>query len=453
MTAENVMTPASGPVPCAAAAPAAGPAAWLPSAVESGPCEQLCQEALAISVRRHSPEAPVIERGEGCHLFDQEGRAYLDMSAGSGAVNLGHQRREIVEAIQRQAERLIHTGWTFDHPLRHEVIAKLGPFLPYPTVSVMGAVSGAEAIEVALKIARAQTGRSSILYFESSFHGKTQGALAVTSNRLFRAHLPAAVAAYPSFPLARYREGGAVDAGGFAADLTTLLTSLRRRGSLPAAAVIEPVQAAEGIYEVPRAILAVLVEVCRQLGVVSIFDEIYTGLGRTGTPFVADVSLRPDLLVIGKALGNGMPISAVAGEPALVDRLGFGEHSSTFTFMPLACAAASRVLDLHAAERPWENATVAGALLRRGVEEVARRDGRVGPVRGRGLMLAFDAEGGAGSGERLASRLARRLGRHGVLVRTGGRTGNTIKLTPPLTFTAAEVAEFLGALERSLAEL
>jgi 4-aminobutyrate aminotransferase len=405
------------------------------------------QEALSISVRRHRADAPMFVRGEGCYLIDTSGKAYLDASAGSGAVNLGHQRREIVETLQRQAARLIHTGWNFDHPARHEVIAKLGQLVPYRDASVMGAVTGAEAIEVALKIARARTGRSDVLYFDNSFHGKTQGALAVTSNPRFRAHLPRAVAGYPSCSL----EGHGGDAGGLRRALEARFSALAAVGGLPAAAVIEPIQAAEGIYEVPRAALAALVEVCRERGVVSIFDEIYTGFGRTGAPFVADAELLPDLLVIGKALGNGLPISAVVGEAALVDRLGYAEHSSTFTFTPLSCAVASTVLDLHLAERPWENAAAVGARLTARLAELAASDGRVREIRGRGLMLAFDVVDRTGGAE-LASRLTRRLEDHGVLVRGGGRTGTTIKLTPPLTLTPAQADRLVDAITAALAE-
>lgn len=411
------------------------------------------QEALSISSRRNRADGPVFVRGEGCYLFDTGGTAYLDMTGGSGAVNLGHQRREIVEVLQRQAELLIHTGWNFDNPHRHEVIAKLSRLLPYPNASVMGAVTGAEGIEVALKIARARTGREQILYFENSFHGKTQGALAVTSNRLFRTHLPSGLARYPSFSLAGYYDSRDADVARFRAELMAYLTASHAAGTLPAAAVIEPVQAAEGIYEVPRAILVEIITACRELGVVSIFDEIYTGLGRTGTPFVADLDMRPDLLVIGKSLGNGLPISAVVGASELVDRLGYGEHSSTFTFMPLACAVASQVLDIHIAERPWENATAIGALLAARLGDLERSDDRLRSIRGRGLMLAFDVDDGKTDRGQLSSRLGKRLEAHGVLVRTGGHTGKTIKLTPPLMLSPAQVDELIDALARSLADL
>jgi 4-aminobutyrate aminotransferase-like enzyme len=406
-------------------------------------------EALGISVRRSRPDAPVIDRGQGCYLFDVQGKAYLDMTGGSGAVNLGHQRPEVVETLQRQAQRLIHTGWNMDGVHRHAMIERLSNLLPYREASVMGAVTGAEAIEVAQKLARAKTGRDRILYFEDSFHGKTQGALSITSNRQFRAHLVANLSGYPSLPLADVRHPTA-DAAAFGCMLAERLAALRAAGELPAAAIIEPIQAAEGIYEIPRPLLGQLIAVCRDYGVISIFDEIYTGMGRTGAPFVANRELTPDLMVIGKSLGNGLPIAAVVGDPALMAGLGYAEHSSTFTFMPLACAVACTVLDIHIAERPWDRASRVGTLLIDQLRTLATGDPRIGGIRGRGLMLAFDV---AGSSPSLASQLGRRLEAHGVLVRTGGRTGGTVKLTPPLSLSTSQVDEFMTALTHALREV
>lgn len=396
-------------------------------------------EALSISVRRNRADAPTFVRGDGCFLVDAAGKRYLDMTGGSGAVNLGHQRPEIVEALRRQAGELIHTGWNFDGAHRHAMIERLSRLLPYPEAAVMGAVTGAEAIEVAQKIARAKTQREDILYFEDSFHGKTQGALSVTSNPRFRAHLARRLAEHPRMSLA----GAADDAARWGQAFAERLCALRAEGRLPAAVIIEPIQAAEGIHEVPRPVLAQLVEVCRALGVVSIFDEIYTGLGRTGARFVADRGLCPDLMVIGKALGNGFPISAVAGAPSLVDVLGYSAHSSTFTFMPLACAVACAALDIHLAEEPWRHAAEIGAALAPRLRALGERDGRIRDVRGRGLMLAFDFVDDAPGG---VARLAERLEARGVLVRTGGRSGAAVKLTPPLCFSAADAERFLAEL-------
>ncbi|UZE23112.1 aspartate aminotransferase family protein [Pseudomonas sp. B21-056] len=401
-------------------------------------------EAVAISVKRNAPSSPSIVRGKGCFLYDEQGKSFLDMSGGSGAANLGYQREDLVEAIQRQSAQLIHTGWNIDNPLRHEVVAKLAALVPYPRASVFGAVTGAEAIEVALKIARAATGHQGVVYFGNSFHGKTQGALSVTSNEGFRKHLAGDNLQLTTLPLDYHADQEPAAAVAWREQLAEHLHRAQQANRLPAALIIEPIQAAEGMYPVPLALLEAIVELGKAFGVITIFDEIYTGFGRTGTPFFCNPRLVPDLLVLGKALGNGLPISAVVGRPELVDCLGYAEHSSTFTFMPLACAVASKVLDVYQQEQPWQWAASNGDFLRQALERLAAEDSRVVNVRGRGMMLAFDFQGTDSGADVLALR--NRLLDHGVIVRTGGSNPATVKLTPPLILSQAEIQAFMQTL-------
>ncbi|AWV02727.1 aspartate aminotransferase family protein [Burkholderia sp. JP2-270] len=409
-------------------------------------------EALSISVKRSNPDAPSIVRGAGCHLFDEAGRSYLDMSGGSGAANLGYSRPEVIDAIQRQAECLIHTGWNIDNPQRHEMIRKLAHLLPYESASVMGGVTGAEGIEIAAKIARARTGRDKILYFGNAFHGKTQGALSVTANPAFRTHLAATLRDNPRFALDDTYEGGPQDFDRWTKAFRHHLGALKTGGELPAAILVEPIQAAEGIHPVPEPVLEAILAAGREFEVVTIFDEIYTGFGRTGTPFASHIDLKPDMIVIGKALGNGLPVSAVAGAPDLVDGIGYAEHSSTFTFSPLVCAVASRVLDIYLTEKPWEHATEMGAYLTGRLREVAAADARVSRIRGRGLMLAFDVVDEAAASP-VIGPLRAKLEQAGVIVRTGGLRASTVKITPPLVIGKCEADAFIAILSGALATL
>jgi 4-aminobutyrate aminotransferase-like enzyme len=412
-------------------------------------------EARSISVKRNNSMSPSMVRGAGCYLYDSDGKAYLDMSGGSGAANFGYQHKEIVKAIERQSAMLIHTGWNIDNPHRHSMVEKLANLVPFERASVMGAVTGAEAIEVALKIARAKTGRSSVLYFSNAFHGKTQGALAVSSNKLFRKHVPTDAPEYPCFSLEECYTNVAADLSNWSATFRRYLDALRAGQKLPAAIVVEPIQAAEGIHALPTWTLETILQAGREQGILTVFDEIYTGFGRTGDPFVSHAGLLPDLLVVGKALGNGLPISAVIGDPQLVDVLTFGEHSSTFTFMPLACAAACTVLDLYVAERPWENASSMGAYLRERLEQLAFRDSRISLIRGRGLMLAFDVDDPVSvvRSAPMSVRLREKLEQLGVIVRTGGRQPSTVKITPPLVITKTEVNDFIASLSSALSDV
>ncbi|WP_025126809.1 aspartate aminotransferase family protein [Pseudomonas sp. PH1b] len=402
-------------------------------------------EAVAISVRRSAPSSPSVIRGKGCFLYDEQGKSFLDMSGGSGAANLGYQRDDLVEVLKRQSELLIHTGWNIDNPQRHEVVAKLAGLVPYAQASVFAAVTGAEAIEVALKIARAATGRQGVVYFHNSFHGKTQGALSVTSNSGFRKHLAGDNLQLTALALDYAADQDPARATLWREQLAEHLQQAQQANRLPAALIIEPIQAAEGMYPVPLALLEAIVELGKRFGVITIFDEIYTGFGRTGTPFFSNPQLLPDLLVLGKALGNGLPISAVVGRPELVDCLGYAEHSSTFTLMPLACAVASKVLDIYHQEQPWQWAASNGGYLRQALESFGEEDSRVANVRGRGMMLAFDFEGTGKGGDVLALR--NRLLEHGVIVRTGGRNPATVKLTPPLCMSQQEIQAFIQTLQ------
>ncbi|MGL3104089.1 aspartate aminotransferase family protein [Bradyrhizobium sp. BR 1432] len=412
-------------------------------------------EARSISVRRQNSRSPSVVRGSGCYLYDSEGKAYLDMSGGSGAANLGYGRQEIIQAIQRQSELLIHTGWNIDNPHRHSLVERLARLVPFERASVMGAVTGAEGIEVALKIARAKTGRSSVLYFSNAFHGKTQGALAVSSNKLFRKHVSADAVDYPSVSLESCYADLDEDLSGWSSSFRTYLDALKARRQLPAAIIVEPIQAAEGIHALPFWTLETILQLGIEYGVITIFDEIYTGFGRTGSPFVSRPGMLPDLLVVGKALGNGLPISAIIGDPQLVDLLTYSEHSSTFTFMPLACAVACTVADLYLSERPWENADRIGGYLRSRLKQLAQEDPRITLVRGRGLMLACDVNDreGAQQSVPISVRLREKLEELGVIVRTGGQRASTVKMTPPLTITKAEIDKFVSSLSHALSSV
>ncbi|EHD22176.1 MULTISPECIES: aspartate aminotransferase family protein [Brenneria] len=412
------------------------------------------QEALSISVSRHQVGAPVIVRGLDCHLFDERGQSFLDMTGGSGAVNLGHQHPDIVATLTSQAEKLIHTGWNIDNPFRHEMIARLAHFLPFPEASIMGAVTGAEAVEVAVKIARRKTRREPILYFSNSFHGKTQGALSVTSNGKFRDLLAIGLRDNPCFSLFSPDGQSNADSQAWGLAFRQFLQDAKNKNQLPAAAIIEPIQAAEGIHVIPSSMLGEMVSACAEFGVLSIFDEIYTGFGRTGRPFVASQQVCPDLIVLGKSLGNGMPISAVAGSPDIIDVLGFSQHSSTFTFMPLACAVANAVLEVQKRDNIAERAARSGERFVERLRVLASRDGRISGIRGAGLMLAFDvAIPGSDSAAMvpLAAEVGDGLLKNGVIVRTGGIDGATVKITPPLTFVESHMDEFFSALDDVLA--
>jgi 4-aminobutyrate aminotransferase-like enzyme len=391
-----------------------------------------------------------VARAEGCWMYDQHGRRYFDASAGSGAVNLGHGYMPVVRACVAQLEALVHVGWNHANSARTQLCETLPALLPFPEAAILFTVTGAEAIEAAIKVTRAATGREWLIAFTHAYHGKTAGALSVTWSPSFRRFgaLPADAVEFAPFP-----DQSATTASGVDDErcLDALRRLLRSRPTPPAAVIVEPVQGAEGIYPASDTFLAGVIAAAHEAGALVIYDEIYTGFGRCGWPFIASrPGLLPDLIAIGKALGNGMPISAVVGPPEILDALPSGAHSSTFAGHPVSCAAAIAVVEAMRTLRPWESSRRVGAHLRSELCRLGKDVPCIGPPRGDGLMLAFDCLDDAGKPDAgLARRFLDALLTKQLIARGGGSTGATVKLTPPLLMEDAEVAFLIDAIQRA----
>jgi 4-aminobutyrate aminotransferase/(S)-3-amino-2-methylpropionate transaminase len=407
-------------------------------------------EAPALDPRLVAPV--VVGAAAGCWLTDVHGVRYFDASAGSGAVNLGHGYPAVRAACHRQLDRLIHVGWNYATDVRDRLAESLAAFLPLDDPALLFCVTGAEAMEAALKVARAATGHSWVVAFENGYHGKTAGAASIS----FRS----AHSRYTGEDRRHVLFAKPAGDGDGDALLAALAADVRRRAALdgpPAAFVLEPIQGAEGIHPIADDFLRAVAKLAAEVGALLVFDEIYTGFGRTGTRFAAEgARVTPDLLVVGKALGNGLPIAAVAGSRALMEALPHGGHSSTFAAHPVSCAAACAVLEAMVAERPWEAAARAGRRLMAHLQSLAS-GGLITPPRGRGLMIGFDVRPAAG---RPASDGARRFlqaaERRRLLARGGGVTGATIKITPPLLMSGEDeaflhqaIADCVAALEET----
>ncbi|WP_218033932.1 aminotransferase class III-fold pyridoxal phosphate-dependent enzyme [Paenibacillus koleovorans] len=307
--------------------------------------------------------------GRGLRLYDDAGRHYWGGSGGSGAISLGHQHPRVVQAVQQQAAELLHVGWNVPTGVRHELVQRLGRFAPY--CAVLLAVAGTEETEAGLKVARAATGRRGVLAFDRAFHGKSTGALGATWKPSFRAYSAFDRDSYRSVPYPMQGIGSKLAGVTVEQCLTELrseLEELGRCGELPAALIVEPIQAAEGVHAGGADFLREVVELARRYGIVSIFDEIYMGFGRTGAPFhCVKTGVLPDLLLFGKGLGNGVPSAGVMGPSRIKNALPAGNHSSTFAANPLSCAAGLAVLDVMEATEPWLAAERLGSELRLGI--------------------------------------------------------------------------------------
>jgi acetylornithine/N-succinyldiaminopimelate aminotransferase len=370
--------------------------------------------------------APVeFVRGEGALLWDSEGREYLDFLAGISVCSVGHCNPAVVEAVREQAGRLMHVSNLF----YTEPMVRLAERLSGSSLGgkVFLTNSGTEANECAIKVARKKASLRGveipvIVSFERDFHGRTYGALAATPKLAENRALGPMLSGFRSVPFddaAALRE---------AVDENT------------AAVMIEPIQGESGIYPLSEETLLAAREACDETGALLIFDEIQTGMGRTGSLWAYEQTpVRPDLLTTAKALGGGMPVGACIGSEELGDVLEAGDHGSTFAGGAVASAAALAVLDLVDDPALLRRVRELGAVLRQSLLEI---DG-VAEVRGRGLMLGVGLEGGIDAAEVGADLL-----RNGLIVNVP--EPGTLRLLPPLTVDSTQIERAVALIAGSL---
>lgn len=394
---------------------------------------------------------PVLaDRGDGVYLFGEDGRRYLDFTAGIGVTSTGHCHPAVVAAVQEQAARLLHGQYTtvLSRPLR-ELTERLGDVLPSGLDSLFFVNSGSEAVEAAMRLARQATERPGIIVFHGSFHGRTFGAAALTTSATkFRAGigpLPGGVAVAP-FPTA-YRWGWDVEtATDFALRELDYVLATISPPSDTAAFFVEPVLGEGGYLPAPPRFLSGLRERADRHGILLVVDEIQTGFGRTGRFWGHDhAAVRPHVLITAKGLASGLPLSAIAAPHALMERVRPGSQGGTYGGNPVACAAAIATLRVIQDEGLVANAAAMGARLERGLRTVADGAKSIGDVRGLGLMLGseFTAPDGSPDTE-TAVRAQRAAADRGLLLLTCGALGNVVRMIPALVVDEAQVDEAVG---------
>lgn len=395
---------------------------------------------------------PDFHSGQGAWLITSNGERYFDGTAGSGAISLGHQHPAVVAACQQQLNRLTHTGCKLGSDVRTQLAETIAKLVPFKDANVLFCVIGTEAVETAFKVARAKTGRKPIAGLEYAFHGKSSGALAITWRWHFKKYSfisPEDSCIIPSRDLS--------DANLIRRALESFRTQLSEaaaRNMLPAAIIFEPVQVTEGVRLFPTEYLDGLLRIAREFGVISIMDEIYTGMGRCGRLFFCQyLSQKPDLILLGKSLGNGMPISLVVGERDLINVLESGVQTSTYSGHPLACAAALAVCDQVMLTQLWEKAERLGAELAEFVRSELAPIGLVSAVRQIGMLIGFDLSSDRLPGDQLCQRFISIALAHNLLLFGGGAKDNTIKLVPPVEISDSELAFLKNSLRQALQQL
>jgi 4-aminobutyrate aminotransferase len=400
--------------------------------------------------------------GQGHRLYDTAGRAYLDFANGIAVTALGHVHPKVTAAIHAQVDKLVGpiSAIGFTEPISR-LADELAATFPEPLDAVMFLNSGSEAIDGALKLARRVTGRQGIVAFRGGFHGRTWGAMSVTSSALnyrtgYEPMLPGVH--LTTFP-AVYRGFGGDEAAAVAgamADLRVLTTSSMPPDSI-ACILIEPVQGEGGFTQAPPAFLRELRAFCDEHGILLIADEVQSGYGRTGRMWAFEhAGIVPDVVVLAKAIANGLPLSAIISSRELQERWGRGAHGSTYGGNPVACAAGLAVLETIRDENLVANAGVRGAELVAGLAKIAAEDDRIGDIRGLGLMVGVEFVTDRATREpdsTLPDRLMHACADAGLLVLTCGQSHEVVRWIPPLNVTAAEIAEGVEIFGETLASI
>jgi 4-aminobutyrate aminotransferase / (S)-3-amino-2-methylpropionate transaminase / 5-aminovalerate transaminase len=397
----------------------------------------------------------VVARAEGARIEDADGRSYIDFAGGLGCQNAGHGLPAAVTAIHEQVDSYLHqcfmVGMYEPYVEVCRRLAELSPCRGGEQKSLL-LNSGAEAVENAVKIARAATGRQAVVVFDRAFHGRTLLALTMTSKvvpykRGFGPFAPEVYRAPAPYP---YR---GVSTGDALRGLEALFKSEVDPQAV-ACIVLEPVQGEGGFIPMPRDFPPRLRELCDRHGILYVDDEIQSGVARTGPVWAIEhYGVEPDLLVSGKSLGGGLPLAAVTGRSEVVDAVGPGGLGGTFGGNPVACAAAVAVLDEIVTEPFQRRARELGERIRAALDAIASRVDAVGEVRGLGPMLALelveDRETKAPASE-LAGATVAAARERGLVLLSCGLSGNVIRILVPLVIGDEDLERGLELLEESL---
>lgn len=422
------------------------------------------KKLLAISKQYEPPcmadQVPLVwDHGEGVRVWDVDGNEYIDFTSGVLVTNLGHSHPHHVEAIRKQAGRLMNC-YSFPTPERVTLSQRLTDALPGNLDKIFLLTTGAEATEAAMRIAKRYTGRHEILSFYGGFHGRTYGPMSAAGNkgtkRKFGPQLPGSVIApFPYFYRDFYQSETEEECGERCiANLDRIIDSTTT-GDL-GAVITEPYQGGAGFIFPPAGWLKKLEKWARDRDLLLILDEVQSSFGRTGKMFALEWDdLRPHMLALGKGIGSGMPASALAGESEIFDCMSPGEMSSTTGGNPLASAASLAVLDVMEQEKLPENALRIGTYMKARFQELKDKYEILGDVRGQGLVMGLefvtDKESRTPSPETTLSVMLN-AARRGLLLGRVGLYGNVVRIAPPLVISEEEAGAGVDIIDKVLSD-
>ncbi len=367
-----------------------------------------------------------IEKGAGAHVWDVDGKEYIDCMGGYGVALVGHKNQRVNDAIKEQIDKIITVHSSLYNKTREEFLTTLIGLAPEGLTQVHLNNSGAEAVEAAMKFARKFTGKKGMVAMKGSYHGKSFGALSLTFNPKYRK------AFAPLVEKVSFASYGDIESLRSVVDDDTAFV------------ILEPIQGESGIIVAPEGFLQDVRKICDEKGIVLIFDEIQAGLGRTGRLWACDHwNTAPDILCLAKGIAGGVPMGATLVRPNILASISKGEHSSTFGGNPISCAAGTAALKAITEDGLIENSEKMGMLFREGLEELKEKHTMIREIRGKGLMigieLKFEVVG-----------ILMGLIKRGVLMLYSGR--NVLRILPPLVISKEDVAKVLHALDSVLTE-
>lgn len=399
------------------------------------------------------------ERAEGSYIYATDGRQYLDFTCGIGVTNTGHCHPKVVEAIRQQAGLFLHAQANIVvHQPMLQLIDELRKIVPPSIDGFFFSNSGAEAVEGAVKLARAATGRHAVIVFTGSFHGRTGQTMALTTSKTgykgAAQLLPAGVYVTP-YPYA-YKLGLSEEkASQLALDALDELLISQIAPHDVAAILIEPVLGEGGYVVPPASFLKALRELCDRHGILLIFDEVQSGFGRTGKWFALEhFGVVPDIMTVAKGIASGMPLSGVFSRLDLMKKWPTGSHGGTYGGNAVAMAAGVATVRAMREEKMLENANARGSQLQTGLRKLQEEYPQIGDVRGLGLMIGteFEVDGKYQKAKGLVKNIITAAEKRGLLLLSCGTYDSTVRWIPPLNVTEAQVNDALGIFSASLKE-
>ncbi|MCH6586463.1 MAG: acetylornithine/succinylornithine family transaminase [Thaumarchaeota archaeon] len=365
-----------------------------------------------------------IEKGVGAHIWDIDGKEYIDCMGGYGVALVGHQNQRVNKAIKEQLDKIITVHSSLYNKTREEFLKLLIGLAPKGLTQVHLNNSGAEAIEAAIKFARKFTGRKGMIAMKGSYHGKSFGALSLTFSPKYRK---------PFEPL--------VEKVSFASfgDIESLRSVI---DDDTAFVILEPIQGESGIIVAPEGFLQQVRKLCDEKGILLIFDEIQAGLGRTGRLWACDHwNTAPDILCLAKGIAGGVPMGVTLVRPDILASMKKGEHSSTFGGNPISCAAGIAALKALTEDGLIENSEKMGKIFREGLEKLKEKHTMIREIRGKGLMIGIEMKFEI-------KDILMELIKEGVLMLYSGR--NILRILPPLVISEDDITKVLHALDSIL---